>query len=131
MVSLQDLLFLVLGFRTTKDVKKGAELITDYGSEYWEESLASCAQISSKWGPFSINSRSNFQHLQHIHISLYLVTSSDSFPKTKHADRETLVTSCGLDVWFVFFSLPFLRGLRRLLRAELPSCKTSNMASEL
>jgi len=24
-------------FRTTKDVKKGAELITDYGSEYWED----------------------------------------------------------------------------------------------
>jgi hypothetical protein len=25
------------GCRTTKDVKRGAELITDYGSEYWED----------------------------------------------------------------------------------------------
>lgn len=24
-------------FRLTKDVKRGAELITDYGSEYWED----------------------------------------------------------------------------------------------
>ena len=23
--------------RTTKDIKKGTELITDYGSEYWED----------------------------------------------------------------------------------------------
>ncbi|CAE7569392.1 Dnajc2 [Symbiodinium sp. KB8] len=36
-------------FRTTKDVKKGSELITDYGSAYWEdfEGLASPSELIS------------------------------------------------------------------------------------
>ena len=45
--SLQSLLLGIGNTRTTKDVKKGAELITDYGSEYWEES-ASGAPFSKK-----------------------------------------------------------------------------------
>ena len=35
-------------FRTTADVKKGAELITDYGKEYWEEPAIATQQLEAR-----------------------------------------------------------------------------------
>ena len=38
---------LFMRLRTTKDVKKGSELITDYGSAYWEDH-SRFARLSSR-----------------------------------------------------------------------------------